>query len=272
MTTVKLAFQEIDRFRHLLACLTWRDLKVRYAQSYLGVLWAVAVPFSMMLVFTFVFTQAVDTSVALETPMPYALYAYAGLVPWTFLSQGLNNSLNSLTAHRNLVSKVYFPREALPLSCVAAAAIDFLVALSVLGGLMVYFQWTGAFDMRLGLPMLLLPVLTAVEAILISGVGMLLAAAHLFYRDVRPIFGVLIPLGMFLSGVVVPLPDADSAMGRVLRWNPVVPLIEAYRDCILNGRWPDGSSLLYAGFAGVIALLGGWLVFRRVSCRFAERI
>ena len=111
-----------------------RDLRVRYKQSVLGLAWAVLLPLSMMLVFTFVFTRAIDARQVLKVDMPYALFAYSGLVPWTFFATSLSGCVNSLVANRNLVTKVYFPREVFPLSCIAAAFVDFCVAMLVLFG------------------------------------------------------------------------------------------------------------------------------------------
>jgi len=267
------ALTELLRFRCLLLSLTRRDLRVRYAQSMLGIAWAVLQPFSMMLVFTFVFTRAVvGTSLALDENLPYSLYAYAGLVPWTFFSSSLNNCLNSLVANRNLVTKVYFPREVLPLSCVAGSLVDFCVAMSVLFLLGLYFHWTGQFTPDVGPAVGFLPLIVLIQLGLTAGLGMILAAANLFYRDVRPIFGVVIPLWMFLSNVVVPVRSDGSVFASIIAWNPLLSLISAYRDCLLHGRVPQASGMLYACVASVLTFIGGWAIFRRASYRFAERI
>ncbi|MCH9034879.1 MAG: ABC transporter permease [Planctomycetes bacterium] len=132
---------ELYRYRELLLSLTWRDVRIRYKQSMLGIGWAVLMPLSMMLVFTFVFTRAIDARSVLNVDMPYALFAYTGLVPWTFFSAGLNGCVNSLVANRNLVTKVYFPREVFPLACIGSSLVDFFIASTVLVGLMGYFHF-----------------------------------------------------------------------------------------------------------------------------------
>lgn len=263
---------DLRRFRDLLLSLTWRDLRVRYKQSVLGIGWAVLLPFSMMLMFTFVFTRAIDASLVLGIDLPYALYAYSGLVPWTFFSVSLGGCVSSLVANRNLVTKVYFPREVFPLSCIAGSFVDFCLAMSVLAGLMLYFHASGAWSFKLAPALLFLPVVVVVQIAITIGLGMFLAMANLFYRDVRQVFGAGIQLALFVSAVVVPVPRDGSLLARLIAVNPMVPIIGAYRDCILYGRWPDAIGFSYAVVVSLVLLYGGWFFFRRASYRFAECI
>ena len=263
---------DFARYGQLLFTLTWRDVRVRYKQSLLGIAWAVLLPLSMMLVFTFVFTRAIDASSVLKVDMPYALFAYTGLVPWTFFSTSLSGCVNSLVSNRNLVTKVYFPREVFPLACVGSAFVDFAIAMSVLGGLMLYFHAAGQFTFVPSAALLFLPIVVGVQMALTIGLGMLLAMANLFYRDVRQLFGATIQLWMFVSAVVVPVPRDGSLLARVIAVNPLVPLIAAYRDCIVFGRLPEAESFAYATGAALLALVVGWITFRRASYRFAECI
>lgn len=263
---------DLLRFRELLFSLTWRDLRVRYKQSVLGIGWAVLLPLSMMLIFTFVFTRAIDARAVLHVDMPYALYAYAGLVPWTFFSMSLSGCVNSLVANRNLVTKVYFPREVFPLSCVASCFVDFCIAMTVLGGLMVYFHLSGGWTFTPQAALLFLPAVIAVQIAMTIGLGMLLAMANLFYRDVRQVFSVVIQLWMFISAVVVPVPRDGSLLAKLIALNPLVPIISAYRDCVIHGRGPDPAGFTYATAVAVALLIGGWVCFRRASYRFAECI
>jgi len=260
------------RFRDLMLSLAWRDLRVRYKQSLLGIVWAVLVPFSMMLIFTFVFTRAVDASSVLGISMPYALYAYSGLVPWTFFAASLSACVSSLVANRNLVTKVYFPREVFPLSCVAGSFVDFCVAFSVLAGLMLYFQAKGDWTLRGGPALFFVPVVVTVQIALTVGLGLLLAMANLFYRDVRQIFGAVIQLAMFVSAVVVPVPKDGSWAARVVAVNPMIYIIGAYRDCILEGQLPGPAGFTYAAAVSLFVLAAGWFLFRRAADRFAECI
>jgi ABC-type polysaccharide/polyol phosphate export permease len=245
---------------------------VRYKQSMLGIAWAVLLPLSMMLVFTFVFTRAIDTSSVLNVRMPYALFAYTGLVPWTFFAVSLGGCVNSLVANRNLVTKVYFPREVFPLSSVAGSFVDFCVAGAVLVALMFYFELAGDWTFAPRATLLFVPVIVGVQIALTVGIGMLLAMGNLFYRDVRQVFSVGIQLWMFISAVVVPVPQDGSVLARLIALNPMVPIIRAYRDCVIHGQWPDAGGFAYATAVALVLLIGGWTCFRRASYRFAECI
>lgn len=266
------AMRELWAYRELLWSLAWRDVRVRYKQSALGIAWAVVLPLSMMLVFTFVFTRAIDARAALDVDMPYALYAFLGLVPWTFFSVSLSNCVNCLVANRNLVTKVYFPREVFPIASVAAAFVDFMIALAVLAVLMAYFDGIGAWAFRWKAALAFLPVVVAVQVVMTIGIGMTLAMANLFYRDVRQVFAVSIQLWMFISAVVVPVPSDGSLLARLIGANPMVPIISAYRSCIAHGRMPDAGMFLYSTAVALCVAAAGWALFRRASFRFAESI
>jgi len=263
---------ELWRYRHLLWSLTVRELRVRYKQSLLGISWAVFVPLSMMLVFTFVFTQTMRLTNGPAVGMPYALFAYIGLVPWTFFASGLNASVNSLVGHQNLVTKVYFPREVLPLAGIGACFVDFLVASSVLVGLIAYFHFTSDWSFSPSPAVLFVPVILAVQTALMVGLGMFLAMANLFYRDVRQIFSVVIQLWLFASNVVFPLTPDDSIIGRIVAMNPMIAIIQAYRDCLVGHQLPDAGPFAYATIVSLVALVAGWACFHRAGYLFAERI
>lgn len=229
-------------------------------------------PTSMMLVFTFVFTRAVDVFSTRELHAPYALYALCGLVPWTFFSTSLGGCVNCLTANRNLVTKVYFPREVFPISCVITAMVDFVLATIVLAVLILYFHVSGRWTFQPSLALLWLPILMVIQIALTVGLGMVLAMANLYYRDVKQITGIMLQLWMFVSAVVVPLPQDGTLLVRVLRLNPLVPLIEGYRECVLFGRMPSGHEVFLTAGVAAFVLMGGWAWFRRASARCAERI
>lgn len=252
--------------------LTARELAVRYRQSLLGVGWAILLPLAMMLVFTFVFTSAVAAPAFDGMSIPYPLYAFAGLVPWAFFAGSLNSSVNSLVANRNLVTKVYFPREVFPLSCVASSLVDFAIGLVVLAGLMAYFAAVGRFTLPSPIGFLALPLVTCVQIVLTTALGLLLAMANLYFRDVRQAFQVGIQLLMFVSAVVVPIPPSGGLVAGVLRYNPIAVLMQAYRDCLLAGQWPELSGLFAVGAFGLVLLIVCWRWFRRASGQFAELI
>jgi lipopolysaccharide transport system permease protein len=264
--------QEVLDYGQLLLSLTWRDLRVRYKQSLLGVAWAILLPMSMMLIFTFVFTRAVQVVGGLKLDMPYALFAYAGLVPWTFFSMSISTSVNSLVANRNLVTKVYFPREVFPLSCILSCFADFVIASSVLAGLIAYFHYGGDWTFKPTAALFFLPIVIAVQLAFTVGLAMVLAMANLFYRDVRQIVSVALQLWLFISCVVVPVPTDGTLLAKLIALNPMVPIISAYRDCLFLGQLPEGGPYAYAATVALLTLIGGWYCFRRASFRFAECI
>ncbi len=263
---------EILRYRQLMASLVWRDLRVRYKQSLLGMAWAVLLPMSMMLIFTFVFTRAVKVVDGLDISMPYPLFAYTGLVPWTFFSASLLGSVNSLVANRNLITKVYFPREVFPLSSIGSAFADFFIAGSVLVGLVAYFHFATRWTFVPSLAILFLPVVVFVQIVFTAGLGMLLAMTNLFYRDVRQLLGVGIQLWMFLTCVVYPISNDGSWWGIFAVCNPMTPIIKAYRQCLLEGTIPAGGAFLSACVTSVAIFVIGWWSFRKMSYKFAECI
>ncbi len=264
------AITDLLRYRELLWSLTWRDICARYRQSALGLAWAVLMPLGMMLIFTFVFTRAIRAGGVGGPGVPYALYAFTGLVPWTLFASSLSGCVNCLVANRSLVTKVYFPREVFPLSSVAGATVDFTVACVVLVALMAWFHGgTWRFTPSAGL--WLLPIVFVIQTMLTVGVGMMLAMANLFYRDVRQVFSAGLQLLMFVSGVVVPVPP-DGLLGLVLGLNPIVPLIGAYRAILIHGQAPDATGLAVSAVVSMGMLVVGWVVFRRSAHRFAECI
>jgi lipopolysaccharide transport system permease protein len=159
-----------------------------------------------------------------------------------------------------------------PLSCIGSSFVDFLVASTVLMGLMVYFHHASHWSFGWHPSLLFVPIVLGVQVIMMVGLGMLLAMANLFYRDVRQIFGVSIQLAMFVSAVVVPVPSDGSWLARIIAMNPLVPLISAYRDCILHGRLPEMAGFAYTTVVALVLLAVGWTWFRRASFRFAECI
>ncbi len=275
---------ELLRYRELLASLTGREISVRYKQSMLGIAWALLLPLTMMVIFTFVFTRAVQLKEVVDIAMPYAVFAYIGLLPWLFFATSLTQAVNSLVANSSLVTKIYFPREMFPFASVASALVDFLIGSLVLIGLVVYFHlvpdtsgpavavgsetvagdWTFTFHPT----MLLVPLVLVVQIILTLGLALLLSMANLFYRDVRYLFTVAIQLLMFLTNVIYPLPT-DSAWVNL---NPMTPIISAYRELIIMGQLPEAGPSLYAAGFAVVTFLLGWRWFHATEFRFAERI
>lgn len=250
------------RYWTLLGAIVRRDLAVRYKQALLGFAWAVFVPLASMLLFTVIFTRVVPV----ETELPYPVYAYAGLLPWTFFSVSLQTATSSLTNNVALITKVSLPREIFPISAVVVAFVDLLLASVVLGALM---AWYGIVP---GWTALLVPAVLAIQLALTVGLALLLATGNLFFRDVRYLTGVGLTLWMFASAVVYPIEQVGGSLGTLFQLNPMTPILNAYRSLLLQGELPTVGGLAVAAVLSVGVLLGSWMIFRRVEDRFAERI
>jgi ABC-type polysaccharide/polyol phosphate export permease len=249
--------------RELLVALTHREVQVRYKQAFLGMAWAVFLPVSLMLVFT-----AIRRGTgARDDALPYTVWSYCGLLGWTLHQTSLKGCVGTLVTNRNLLNKVYFPREIFPLAKIGAALVDFGVGLLVLAGLM---AWKGvAFHPA----MALLPVVLAVHLVLLTGVGLVLSAANLFFRDVQYVFDVLVLIWMFASPVFMDTAGKVVVLGvdvfAVL--NPLYPILEGYRDVLVRGGLRDPQHFaLGAALAGIWFLVG-LAFFSKAEPRFAER-
>ncbi len=247
-------------YRYLLFATVRRDLVLRYEQTLMGFVWAVFTPVVHMGIFTLVFTRVAP----LATDLPYPVYAYVGLLPWNLTASALRFATVSLTNNTALLTKTNFPREVLPLSAVLVAVADFLVAATVLAGLMLYFhvglRWT----------VLAVPVVLLVQLALTVGLSLFLAMANLFYRDVRHVVDLLLVAGMLMSSVVYPVDRIGGLVGWLFAVNPMTPIIEAYRSVIVRGQLPPAAPFAWACVAAGVALGAGWLLFHRVERRFAE--
>jgi ABC-type polysaccharide/polyol phosphate export permease len=254
--------REPFEYRELLRAIIARDLALRYRNSVLGFGWAVAMPLLHMLIFTVVFTRIAP----LRTDVPYPVFAYAGLLPWNLFAASQRFATLSLTANPELVTRVYFPREVLPLSAVLVASFDALVASSVLALLMVYFGidvgWTLGF----------LPVVLAVQLSFTLGMAFILSMAALYYADVRYILELLLTVWMFATSVVYPLEGVGGRAGTLLALNPMTPIIDAYRAVLLRDELPATGPFLGAAAFSFAVLLVGWLWFHRLEFRFAEEL
>ncbi len=266
----------LARYRELMWMLAWRDIRVRYKHSVLGALWAVIPPLATMLIFAFVFGTVVQIDkqkLTGDAALPYALFAFSGLVPWMFFANGLTAATGSLVSNRQLVTKIYFPREVFPISTVISAFVDFLIATGVLVLLVVllHFQDNG-WTYQLHWSILLTPIVVAVQICLMLGLGLVLSMANLFYRDVSFIFRSIIQLWMFVTCVVYQLEATAGWKRVVIQLNPMTPIIRAYRDCLVFGRSPLDASFLGAATVSIMILIVGWHWFRRREFDFAEYV
>jgi len=258
----RLGLAELWRYRELLYFLTLRDVKLRYKQTLLGAAWAIIQPLCAMLLFTLVFGRLARLP---SDNIPYPLFAYAGLVPWTFFANAITNAANSLVGSTSLVTKVYFPRMIIPAAPVLAGLVDLAIALLLLVPLLIYYRITLTWQL------LLLPLFIVLGTLLAFGVGMLLAALNVKYRDIRYALPFLVQLWLFASPVIYPLSITPPKWKWIFTLNPMTGIIEGTRSSLF-GRPFDwtaiGASLLVALF--VIALAAYF--FRRVEDGFADVI
>jgi len=259
---VALNLRDLWSYRELLYFLTWRDVKVRYKQTLLGVAWAIMQPLFTMLIFTLFFGKLGGFDTRTEG-MPYPLFAFAGLLPWTFFANAVTNSSNSLVGSANLITKVYFPRMIIPGAAVAAGFVDFAISFVMLVGLMFYYK------VALTATLFLLPVLVVLTAALALGVGMWLSALNVKYRDIRFALPFLIQLWMFMSPIIFPTNFLPPKWRWALALNPLTGIIEGYRSSIF-GRPVDWSALGISTLIIVLLVVYASYSFRRMEKTFAD--
>ena len=254
-------FKELWRYRELIYFLTWRDIKVRYKQAVLGIAWAILQPLLTMLIFTVIF------GILLKTPsqdIPYPLFTLTALLPWQLFATALQRSSISLVGNANLITKIYFPRLAIPLSSVMAALVDFGVSFVVLLGVMAYYRYWPGWNI-LWLPLIvLLALLTALS------VGLWLSALNVQYRDIQHMVPFIIQVWMYASPIVYPI---ETIPDGIYRWlyglNPMVGVIQGFRWALLGGDPPDITMIFSVGMV-LILLISGLFYFRRMEKTFAD--
>jgi lipopolysaccharide transport system permease protein len=246
--------------RELLSFLIWRDLKVRYAQTALGVAWAVLQPLSMMLLFTVVFSRVSSLQ---PTDAPYALFAYAALLPWTFVSNATTHAAHSLVGNAHILTKVYFPRVLIPLAAVLSCLIDLLPGLLMLAPLMAFYRVTP------GWPLLWLPAAIALATVVALAAGLWMAAVNVKYRDVRFALPFAIQLWLFASPVFYSTDHLPARWQWVAALNPIAGPIEAFRAALL-GLPIDGRLMWLSGGTTLLLLAAAAIRFRRVDRSFAD--
>jgi lipopolysaccharide transport system permease protein len=249
-------------YRELLIQMTYRDLLLRYKQTIMGFGWAIFMPLANTAMFSVIFMRVAP----IDTGMPYPLYAFSGLLAWNFFASSIRFAVGSLTSNSSLITKVYFPREIFPLSAVMVTLVDTLVGSVVLVAMMLYYH------VSVGPALLLLPIVLAVEVVFTCAVAMVIAMANLFYRDVKYLIELFITLWMFATCVVYPIEFVGGRMGQLLRLNPMVPIIDAFRAVVIRGVAPDPAPFLGIAVVSVVALAVSWVAFHRAEFKFAENI
>ena len=254
-------WRELRDYRDLFLFLTWRNIKVLYAQSAIGIGWAVIQPLFSMILFTLVFGKLAKIS---SDGVPYAVFSFTALVPWTYFSNSLTQGVNSLVQNANMISKVYFPRLILPMSAVAAKLLDFSIAMLVLAALMVWYRMVPTLGI-LALPLLiLLMILTA------AGLGAWLTALAIQYRDVKHAMTFVVQLLMYAAPVVYPTSLIPERYQLLYAINPMVGVIEGFRAALLGTRPMPWDFIAVGAASALVIALTGALYFRRKERIFAD--
>ncbi|HEX8499708.1 MAG TPA: ABC transporter permease [Pyrinomonadaceae bacterium] len=259
---VQLNLADLWAYRELLYFLTWRDIKVRYKQTLMGVAWVVVQPLLTMLIFTVIFTRFVRLD---EGPIPYPLFAYSGLLLWTFFSVSVSSGTNSLIGNTSLVTKVYFPRAFIPAAAVGAGLVDFAVGALLLVPLALYYRVAVTWWL------LLAPVFLGLAAALAVAVGMIASALTVRYRDLRHALPFLLQLWMFASPVIYPLGVVPAPWRWLLALNPLTGVLEGFRSA-LAGTPFDWGLIAVPAVAAPLLLAAAFYVFRRLEDTFADII
>jgi lipopolysaccharide transport system permease protein len=258
---VSLKLHDVWEYRELLYFMVWRDIKVRYKQTVLGAAWAIIQPLFTMVVFSLFFGKLGKIP---SDGIPYPIFSYAGLLPWSYFSGAMSGSSNSLVGSSGLIRKVYFPRLVIPISDVLSGLVDFAVAFTVLIGLMIYYGIYPSLANIIFLPLfLLLGIVTAL------GVGLWLSALNVEYRDVRFILPFITQVWLFATPVAYPSSMLPEPWRTVYGINPMAGVVEGFR-WVLVGTNPPGPMLAVSVIVSLVLLVTGAFYFRRMEKTFAD--
>lgn len=258
---VSLKLNELWVYRELLYFLTWRDIKVRYKQTALGAAWAIIQPLFTMLVFSVFFGRLAKIP---SDGIPYPIFSFAALVPWTFFANGLSQASNSLVGNSNLLTKVYFPRLVIPISTVISGFIDFALSFAVLLLMMVYYGKLPTLNI-IWLPFfLLLALITAL------GVGLWMSALNVEYRDIRYVVPFITQFWMLATPIAYPSTMLSEPWRTVYGLNPMVGVIEGFRWALLGSGTGPGAMTAVSTVVSILALITGAFYFKRMERNFAD--
>ena len=260
---VLFGLRELWRYRDLLYTLSAHRIKVRYKQSVLGIAWAVLQPVSLMLIYTLVF------AVVARIPTggtPYPVIAFTGLLVWSLFSTALTSSTSGLVSHSHLVTKVYFPREILPLTYVVAAVFDFIIATFVLVGLMIYYQVVPTINLLVAVPIVMILIC------FVTSMSLVFSALQVRFRDVGVAMPLLLQLWMFASPVVYPLSAVPERFRNLYSLNPMVGIVDGFRTVVVGGTLADPYTLGLSALISVLLLPIAYVYFKHVEATIADVI
>lgn len=249
--------------RELIASLILRDIRARYKQSVLGIAWALLQPLAMMVIYTVVFSHIVRVDTG---EIPYPVFSYIALLPWTFFSQSVVTGTECLVSNFNLITKIYFPREVFPISAVLGKTVDLALGILVLVPLFVIYSIHPTWMIVIVIPVLL------IQLCLMLGLTFALSSFNLFYRDIRHIVPLLTTMWMYLTPIIYPLDLVPKKFFTLYMLNPMAPVMDAFRKVALQGKPPMWGYLGISAAVSVLTLIVGYRVFKRLEPAFAELI
>jgi lipopolysaccharide transport system permease protein len=258
---VSLRLNELFEYRELLYFLVWRDIKVRYKQTALGASWAIIQPFFTMVVFSLFFGRLAKVP---SDGVPYPIFSFAALVPWTFFAASLTNSSSSVVGSANLIKKVYFPRLAIPIATVLSGLVDFAIAFVMLIGMMLWY------GMNVTVNVLWLPMFLLLALVTALGVGLWLSAMNVQYRDVKYMVPFLTQFWLFATPVAYPSSLLAGKWRAVYALNPMVGVVEGFRWSLLGTNTSPGPAIIVSSITATVILVSGAFYFRRMERTFAD--
>ncbi|MBL7086316.1 MAG: ABC transporter permease [Candidatus Cloacimonetes bacterium] len=253
----------IVRHKELLYTLTWRNIKVRYKQSFLGVGWAILQPFVTMVVFTVVFSKLLNVP---SDDIPYPIFVYSAILPWSFFSKSISQSTNSLVSNVNLVTKIYFPREIIIYSIILANGFDFIIAATIYSVMMIYF------NVSVNWNILFILLLIIIQIIMIVGVSLLTSAVNVKYRDVGYVLPFFLQLWMYACPIIYPISIIPDSYKIWYMINPMVGIIHSYRGILTQGKQPDFVNLGISILITAIIVILSYKYFKKAEAYFADII
>lgn len=257
-----LDIKELWLYRELFYFFSWRDIKVKYKQTFLGLLWVVLQPLIMMTIFTIFFSKALKID---SGNLPYPVFCFTGLIFWNLFSSGLTASGNSMVSNANIIKKIYFPRLIIPVSTIIVSAFDFIITTFIFGGLLIYWKYTPSMNILFCIPIsLLITLLTTL------GAGFLLSALNVKYRDFRYIIPFMVQILLFITPVIYPISMIENDLVRtILSLNPISSAINLARNGMTGGliHW---TSVFIGILVSIILFFAGLVVFRKVENEFAD--
>jgi len=259
----QLGLKDLWQYRELLYFLCWRDIKVRYKQTALGVAWAIVQPLMTMVLFSLFFGRLAKMP---SDGIPYPLFVFTALVPWMFFSNGITQSSGSLVENASLLKKVYFPRLAVPIASIIAGVVDFFCSFVVLILLMLYYGVVPSWSV------LTLPLFLALACTASLGIGLWLSALNVQFRDVRYVIPFLTQLWLFATPIAYPSSLLSEPLRSLYGLNPMVGVVEGFRWALLGTETSPGPMVLVSALVSVLVLVSGAFYFRRMEVTFSDRV